>query len=172
MASRPLGGPQKTAGMALIEILVSLSILMLMAVTTYPRLDHWRFKVQLELDYNRVIQLMQWARNRALTTSSCYQLCILGDEPCQGPGSQINWQDCAGNRIQTFDLKAGQVRWRGFLSEKGLGFNRLGQPLSITGSLYLCADAQISHRLIVNRSGRVRRADADELNTHLSADYC
>ena len=152
---------EPATGIALLEITFALSLLALMATLGYVRLHSWNSERQWRQDADRALHAMQWARRRALTTGSCTELCLTTSGACLGPARQLQLRACgAAGGGHSFDLKASTAVWRGLRSRIGAGFDAEGAAVAVTGTLYLCSlgEQQITGRIVVSRSGRIRHS--------------
>ena len=152
------------AAWSLLELLVVLAIMVLLAVTTGPKLHaSWRLQ-QLHDERQRLVQSLRFARLTSLQTNTKVSLCWApacgsanglriyrddnGDGQWQTPEPSLSrWQLPAGLRLQ-------------FNRAAQIGFNSSGNTAH-AGTLVLCANGVASGlSMVLSSNGRVRLAEA------------
>ncbi len=161
---------RSVAGLTLLELLVTLSILLILQCVAMPSLHHFLMRNRTTVIIDRLKTAIEMARIEAVEQHHLIRFCASDDRKTCGGA----WQQ--GQIIQNLDTneilkvypglpKGYQLIWKSaFQRNRYLDFNTEGFTQGQQGTFYCCVDhnLQYSRGLVVSQSGRVRELDDAE----------
>ena len=166
------------AGLTLLELLVTLSILALLLSVALPGFSEIVEQKRIDISARQLQQSIELARTAAITKNGLVTLCRSRDgQTCGGRWQEgiLIFVDYDGDRrIDDDDLVVryvefhefdGSLTWRAFQNRQYLQITPLGFTNYQNGNFTLCppnGDRRYARQLIITRTGRVRHAqDSD-----------
>lgn len=151
-------------GYSLPEILVALLLLAILANLATPALAKMQQEQRNRAAIESLNSLLQYARGQALMKKRLIELCPSVD----GKRCTNNWNQPWLMRTSTGEILsyapaytgATALDWAGFSSS--IRFHPNGTSPTSNGRFFLCSERAITHQLIINRQGRIRRATDQE----------
>ena len=159
-----------TAGQSLLDLLITLTLIVILIGIATPALSSWNERQRLRSLQADLFHMTNKARYLAMTSQRRVTLCSLSDQgKCQQSwgGSISSFIDNNGNR----QLDAGEtvfstlyvpssitLTWRGMLPNNSIHFSNQGVTFVSNGTMSLCPsrpDAR-SGTMVINRQGRVK----------------
>lgn len=158
---------RKNVGLTLLELLITLSVLLILQCVAMPPLHHLLMMNRSAVIIDRIKVAINIARIEAVERHSLVRFCASVDHvTCSG-----EWQD--GQLIQNATTgrvlrdyprlpKGYRLIWKSaFRRDHYLDFNSQGFTQGQQGTFYCCVDRypQYSQGLVISQSGRVRALD-------------
>lgn len=150
---------------SLVELLIAVLLLALLTNIALPALAKLQQKQRNQAAYEALSHLIHHARTQALTQKRSMLLCPSPDGiRCSSDWSQP-WllRAAAGGQVLNYAAPfMGNTRpkWQGF--SDSIRFHSNGTSPTSNGRFYFCLDEEVTHQLILNRQGRLRRGTAEE----------
>ncbi|HAG78385.1 GspH/FimT family pseudopilin [Pseudomonas sp. NP21570] len=158
-------------GFTLIDLVVTLSILSVVAAIAIPALGNMIERSRQEALKDEVESTLHNARTQAVLRRHTIEICGSGD----GETCSANWTDgwlvrtSAGQILQLTQLPHhSELSWTGF--NESIRFRDNGASPASNGRFYQCHGGQVAWQVVVSRQGRIRQAS--ETENAAQADLC
>lgn len=165
---------RKAAGLSLIEMLVTMSIVAFLALGGLPDFSEWRERKEIDALMHEMISAIDMARSHAIAENVVVTFCRSNDgRKCQGKWHEgsILFTDFNGDRALNgrdrllFRLEPmkplGTLEFRSFQNRQFLQLNPRGFTNYQNGNFTFCPadkDPRLARQIIVSLSGRTRFA--------------
>jgi type IV fimbrial biogenesis protein FimT len=174
----------KTTGFSLLELLITLSLITILASLTLPSFKNLTHKTKSKTQATQLMQSLRLARSEAILRATPITLCqtsnntTCSDTPTD---KQILFTDPKNNATVTtednllylfdYPTQDGKLYWRSSLHRNYLSFYPSGSTRGEDGTFWYCQPEKHLTRwaVIVNQAGRARYVDDPKL---LSAYPC
>ncbi len=160
--------PNRSQGFTLVELLVTLSVLAIIAGIAIPAMSNLIDSVRQQIHVNQLLADLNFARSRAITSRQTVSLCS-GQASCNG---MARWKD----QIIIFDdtnangaldddeqpLRISTVaashewNWGNFRNQRYMSFKPDGTTHSLNGTFTLCRKNAALKTVVINITGRTR----------------
>lgn len=153
------------AGHTLAELLIVIGLLAILANIALPALGKMQQERRNEAAFEAMNNLLHHARAQALIQKRTLELCPSADGVRCSTDWNLPWLLRAANDREALNHSTPfpgdvAVRWQGFTDS--IRFRSNGTSPAGNGRFYFCLDGQITHQLILNRQGRVRKGSHQE----------
>lgn len=161
------------SGFTIVEQLITLLLVVILATLATPALSRLQQKERDTAAMEELLGFLQFARSHAVLHKSTLTLCPSQDgKICLNDWNE-QWllhQASAQKTLRWEEAYKGQNRlnWSGFSGS--IRFLPNGTSPISNGRFYICAERIITHQLIINRQGRIRRGSAEE--NHQESSRC
>lgn len=149
-------------GLSLFEMLVSLSILAILATVAVPTASDWLERTRHEVVSNTLLRHLHAARAWSVELGHAVVVCPIGDEGCGEDWAQ-GWQ------VRDVDADEVLLRHQNSAPDLAIKWNRAtvityrynGTSAGFNGTLSLCnTQGREVYRIVINNHGRARLAKA------------
>lgn len=177
MRSHPACPPRPKSGFTLLELVVTLSILLVLTLAAAPTFDHWQARQRMNAALHALHQDLLAARSQAITLGGQVVTCP-GNvaSGCRGDGDWshgwIVFQDIDGDRaldpvepVLRNDSAPDRVTIHSSANRSSFRFYPNGTAPGSNGSIWFCGSRGPEHaqRLVLSNLGRIRREAFDGL---------
>ncbi len=158
-------------GTILLELLITLSLVVLLATFAFPNLIILIEKNRLTTRFDEYQNALQEARTLAIQQGRTIEVCAYKTDSQCGADWNNGWILRAANAAEPLRLNVslnpeGSVRWSGY--SKTIRFRSNGSSPTSNGRLIVCGHNELIGQLIINRQGRVRHGTSEENHNELS----
>lgn len=170
-------------GFTLVELLIAIAILSILSTLASGLWTELHTRMTAKATINAIINSLALARNQAMTKQSDILVCgssnaLTCDNHWQAGILVLLDADKNGTPEHPEDVIGfyktpaieGTLSWRGFGSNNGVSYNRMGQASVSNGSFTFCPttrDPHYARQVVINRGGRVRMSrDSDGNGIH------
>jgi type IV fimbrial biogenesis protein FimT len=149
-------------GLSLFEMLLTLSILAIMAAVAAPIASDWLERIRNQATANTLLRHLQAARTLSIERGHTVVLCPIDESGCGDSwtrGWQVRDADTDEVLLQHSDMPPGlKIRWN---RTSAITYRHNGTSAGLNGTLSLCntRGKEIS-RIAINNHGRARQARA------------
>lgn len=155
---------RQPSGFTLFDLLIILLLLAILATVAVPALAKMQQEQRNRAAIESLNSVLQYARGQALLEKRLMQLCPSVD----GKRCTADWnhpwllRTSTGEVLSHAPAYAGStwLGWSGFSGS--IRFHPNGTSPTSNGRFFLCSERAITHQLIINRQGRIRRATDQE----------
>ena len=155
--------PNRDQGFTLVELLITLSLLAIVANIAVPAFEGLIVRNRQQALMEQVAAVLNNARAEAILRHRTVEICGSSDgETCSASWSSgwlvrtLDDQILHLTRLPSHDA----LRWSGF--QQGISFHTDGSSPISNGRFYQCHKQKVVWQLILNRQGRLRPATATE----------